>query len=415
MVSVVLGCAKPVETVKPANTKIATELPAVTIAADDWPWWRGPTRNNHAVGPLPPVRWSQTENILWKAKIPGRGHATPSVSSNRVYVATADEDAETQSLLCYDRENGKLHWTCEVHKQGFMHAHSKNSQASATPACDGERIFVAFISHGHLWVTAIDLAGKIVWQTQAGTFNSQHGYGSSPLINQSLVIVAGDNQGAGFITALHRKTGEIVWRTPRDNDPSYGTPIIASTGGREQLLLSGQNSVQSYDPLTGERLWMTSGPADVTANTVAWNENAIFASGGYPQNGVLAIRAKDGGEILWQQSYKVYVTSPLVVGDRLFIVQDNGVARCLDAESGNEVWTQRLGGDFSASPVLCGDVIFVPSESGAMHLFKASDEYEKVAENQLGDRGFASPVICGGRIYLRSGDTLYCIGQHETE
>jgi outer membrane protein assembly factor BamB len=410
------GCGgRPVETIAARDAGAAESLPAVQVAADDWPWWRGPTRNNHAQGPLPPTTWSETENVLWKAEVPGRGHASPCIWGDAIYIATADEDKETQSLLAYARETGDLRWTREIHRGGFMHAHSKNSQASPTPACDGERIFTAFLSGGGLWVTAVDVEGEIVWQTQAGPYSSQHGYGSSPVIFRSLVIVSGDNLGQGYVTAIHRQTGEIAWRTPRDNGPSYGTPVLATTGGREQLIISGQSKVNSYDPATGEEIWASPGPAEVTANTVAWNDELVFAGGGYPETAVMAIDAAGGSKVVWQKDFKAYVPSPLAIGDRLFVVQDNGVARCLNAKTGEEIWTKRLGGDFTASPVVVNDAIFVPDEDGLMHVFKATDRFEEIARNNLGDGGFASPVICGGRLYLRTLHHLYCIGEKPAE
>jgi outer membrane protein assembly factor BamB len=409
------GCGKPVESIAVRDADAATSLPEIEVAEGDWPWWRGPQQNNHAQRPLPPVTWSETENVLWKAEVPGRGHASPIVWGDAVYVATADEDAEAQSLLCYARESGDLRWTRGIHRGGLMHAHGKNSQASPTPACDGERVFTAFLYQGGLWVTAVDREGEIAWQTQAGPFSSQHGYGSSPVVYKSLVIVSGDNQGQGYLTALHRKTGEIAWRTPRDNGPSYGTPVLAFTGGREQLLLSGQQKVRSYEPATGKEIWTSPGPAEVTANTVAWNDELVFAGGGYPESGVMAIDGADGSKVVWQKDFKAYVPSPLAVGDRLFVVQDNGVARCLNAKTGEEIWTKRLGGDFSASPVLVEDTIFVPDEDGLMHVFKAADKFEEIATNDLRDGGFASPVICGGRLYLRTSHNLCCIGQKGEE
>jgi outer membrane protein assembly factor BamB len=410
------GCGgRPVETIAARDAGIVDSLPPVEVAADDWPWWRGPQGDNHAQGPLPPTTWSETENVLWKAEVPGRGHASPCIWGDSVYIAAADEKQETQSLLCYDRETGKLRWTCEIHRDGFMHAHSKNSQASPTPACDGERVFTAFLSEGGLWVTAVDRKGKIVWQTQAGPFSSQHGYGGSPVIYKSLVIVSGDNQGQGYVAALHRQSGEIAWRTARDNGPSYGTPVLASIGGREQLLLSGQKKVVSYDPATGRENWTSPGPAEVTANTVAWNDELIFAGGGYPETGMMAIDGAAGRRVAWQKDFKAYVPSPLAVGERLFVMQDNGVARCLNAKTGEEIWTKRLGGNFTASPILAGDAIFVPDEDGLMHVFRAADGYETIAENNLRDGGFASPVICGGHLYLRTSHHLYCIGAKPAE
>jgi outer membrane protein assembly factor BamB len=271
-------------------------------------------------------------------------------------------------------------------------------------------VYVALLSQDGLWVTAVDLAGKIAWQTKAGPFSSQHGYGSSPVIYESLVIVASDHQEEGYVAALHRGTGDLVWRTLRGREPSYGTPILATAGGREQLLLAGKSRIDSYDPATGEQRWSSPGPSEITGNTLAWNEDLIFAGGGYPEKSVMAIRP-DGSEVAWQTDFQAYVPSPLAVGNRLFVIQDNGVARCLNAETGEEIWTKRLGGDFTASPVLAGDTIFVPNEEGTTFVFKAADRYEEIARNDVDDNCFASPVICGGRLYLRTLHHLYCIGK----
>lgn len=411
------GCGgQPIEPIAATDGAIVSDLPSIEVSSNDWPWWRGPFGNNHAQGPLPPLTWSETENVLWKAAVPGRGHATPCLWGDAVLVAAADEAKESQQVLCYDRATGKLRWTCELHQGGFMHAHAKNSHASATPACDGERVFVAFLADDALWVVAVTMAGEIAWSAQAGPFSSQHGYGSSPVLYQSLVIVSGDNDGSGYLTALHRETGQIVWRTARGDDPSYGSPNLAATAVGDQLLLSGQSTVVSYDPATGKEVWSSPGPAQITANTVAWNEDLVFASGGYPESGILAIRSRDGGEVVWRQGGKVYVPSPLAAGNRLFVVQDNGVARCLDAGSGEEIWSKRLGGSFSASPVLAAGAVFAMNEAGVMHIFKAADHYEELGQNDLGgDGGFASPVICAGRLYLRTEHFLYCIGQKAAE
>jgi outer membrane protein assembly factor BamB len=354
------------------------------------------------------VEWSSTKNVLWRTDVPGSGHATPIVCGERVFVATSDTSQETMSLLCFARATGKQLWQRELHRGGFARIHQKNSHASPTPACDGQRVFTVFTVQNALRVSAVDLDGAIIWQAEAGPFDSLHGYGSSPVLFESLVIVSGDNRGPGYLAALHRETGEIVWRVQRGNQPSFSTPIIANVGGRNQLLLSGQDQVTSYDPATGELLWKTEGPASTTANTMAWNDEFVFASGGYPQDGIMAIRP-DSGEVAWKNDERDYVPSPLVLGDRLLVVQDRGVAICFDAKTGKSLWKQRLGGNFSASPTLAGEYVYVPDEDGKMIVFKVTPKFEKIAENDLGDGGFASPVICGGQLFLRTSRSLYCI------
>jgi outer membrane protein assembly factor BamB len=233
------------------------------------------------------------------------------------------------------------------------------------------------------------------------------------LVHGSRVIVQGDNHGGGFLAALDRGSGEIVWRVGRKNSASFASPVSAKIGGKEQILLSGQDEIKSYDPKSGEVLWKSKGPATTTANTMVWNQNLVFASGGYPQRSIMAVKADGSGTVVWEQRNKVYVPSMLLIKNHLLAIQDDGIARCFKADSGDEVWSKRLGGNFSASPTAVGDYVMVPSESGTTYVFKVLPKFELVAENNLDSAGFASPVICNGRLYLRTDRKLYCIGNSE--
>lgn len=409
--TIACGCGRPIEEVAVTDKAAVSELPDASPADSDWPWWRGINLDGKAVGPQPVTEWSEGKNILWKASVPGAGHASPIVWGEQVFVATADESAETQSLVCFDRATGEERWTTEIHRGGFMHRHAKNSHASSTPACDGERVFTVFMVQDGIWVSAVGLDGKLLWQEMAGPFRSMHGYGSSPVLYKSLVIVAGDNQGSGFLAALHRRTGKLVWRVARKNDASFGTPIVAQVAGKTQLLLSGQDQIVSYNPETGKTLWTSRGPASTTANTMAFGDDVVYASGGYPQNHLMAVKADGSGEVIWENDRKGYVPSLLLDRGRLYLAQDDGIVRCFNASSGVEIWVRRLGGGFSASPVLAGEQIYLTNEQGATFVFKASETFELLAENQLGDSGMATMAICDGRIYLRTADRLYCIGK----
>ena len=424
-----MGCSHAVEEIQPpadttadgtvAKTESGSLLPAASTE-NDWPWWRGTNRDNHALGPMPPTSWSETENVLWKSPVPGRGHASPIVWGDKVFVATAEEDKESQSLLCYDRATGEQKWNTELHQGGWPRVHAKNSHASPTPACDGERVFAVFTHDDAIWVSAVDLEGKLVWQTEAGPFEATHGYGSSPVIYQDFLIVMSDNSNGGFVAALNRKSGEIIWRIRRARDDSYASPVIAHVAGKDQLLISGQSLVVSYNPLTGEEYWQCRGPARTTANTMAFKGDVVYASGGYPEKSVMAIRADGSGDvsgthILWEDSFKLYVPSPLVVEDRLLAMGDGGVAQCYSLKDGKVLWKERLGGGFSASPVLVGDVVYSPDERGKLHVFRATEKkLEKIASNQLRG-GMATPVILEGQIFLRTESHLYCIGNTSAE
>lgn len=400
----------------PAKEPVTGEDPEANVS--DWPWWRGPQQDGQGVGPAP-SSWSTSENVLWKSPVPGKGFASPVICGDHVYVATADEAAEEQLLVCYNRATGKQLWRNVVHSGNFTPINPANSHASATPTCDGENVYVAFINGESLWVTAYDDSGKQLWQREAGPFESEHGYGSSPVLYKSAIIVAGDNLDASYIAALDRRTGKLIWRTPRerlDIHGSYATPVVAKLADRDQLVLAGYSKVTSYDPTTGELIWYCQGPCQVAACTAAVNDDLVFASGGFPEKELMAIRADGTGDVTdthvaWRTNKGVtYVPSPLYYDGYLYVVTDNGIAYCYDAASGAVQWQERLPGKYSASPVVADGKLFVTSEQGHVSVLKAAPSYQLLAENDMASDGHATPAICGGNLYIRTADALYCIG-----
>jgi len=189
----------------------------LALSTTDWPAWRGPTRDGIAAsGQNPPVQWSETEGILWKAPVPGRGHGSPTIVGDRIYLATADPGKQSQSVLCLDRHTGKLVWQSEVHSSNADSGkHSNSSAASSTVACDGERLFINFLNGGAVHTTALDLDGKILWQRKICDYVTHQGFGSSPVIHESLVLVSADHRGGGVIEGLDRRTGRVVWSESR--------------------------------------------------------------------------------------------------------------------------------------------------------------------------------------------------------
>jgi len=385
--------------------------------ATDWPWWRGPDYNAHASGEVPPLKWSETKNVLWKTPLPGRGHATPTIWGERIFLATADDDRQTQSLICLDRDTGRKRWQTQLHIGGFEKKHRKNTHASATPASDGWRVFTVFYRDGVVWASAVDFEGKRKWQQKVGAYNERFGYGSSPTICGRLLLVAGESKADGFLVALDRESGEEVWRASRPKMASYGPPVVATLAGRQQILLQG-NTVAGYDPQTGRELWHCQAPAKATACALAFDDQHVYASGGYPEQRLYCIAADGRGDVTdshirWKHERKsrvAYVPSPLLAADRLYLIDDGGFATCFRTSDGEPLWVERLGKDFSASPTLIGDYVFAANEIGETFIFKAADKFELVAKNNLPEGIFASPVICGGRLYLRTTGHLYCIG-----
>lgn len=388
----------------------------------DWPWWRGPARNGVAASDQrPPVRWSATENVLWKAPVPGRGHGSPIVVGRHLFLATADEQRQTRSVLCFDRQMGDRLWQTIVHQgKATPPRNERGTQASSTVACDGRRLFINFLHDGAMYTSALSLEGERLWQTKIADYVVHQGYGSSPAVYGPLVIVSADNKSGGAVAGLDRRTGQVVWKIDRPQSPNYASPVILDVAGRTQLLMTGCDLVSSLAPLTGETLWEIDGATTECVTSTVADGDLIYTSGGYPRNHVSAVRADGSGEIVWENRSRVYVPSMLARDGYLYAVTDAGVAMCWKADSGEELWKGRLGGTFSSSPVLVGDRIYATSEAGETFIFQASPQkFERAATNKLGDECFATPAICDSRIYARVAhqedgarrEYLYCVAE----
>jgi outer membrane protein assembly factor BamB len=425
-----IGCGRPGRPPGPPVAKM-TEISAspatadssaapLKFAAEDWPMWRGPHADGVAEGPAVPMTWTETENVTWSVKLPGRGHSSPIIVGDHIYLETADEGKRTQSVLCLNRSDGKLIWEKSLFEGNFeKEVHGENTQATSTIACDGERLFVLFLNDRKIWATALDLDGKQIWQTEVGTFASKFGYSASPTLYKSLVLLAADHEQGGFVAALNRTDGAIVWRKQRPEKSSYATPRVVTIGGKDQFVICGCNLVASYDPLTGDKLWSTEGTADAGVGSPVVSGDLVIASGGFPQRDTIALKA-DGTEAWRKKNERSYVPSLIVVDEYLYMVNDDGIAICIDAASGKEKWKQRIGGNFRTSPIASGGNIITTNMAGKTTVFRANpDKYEMVAENQLGNEGFCSPAVSRGQLFLRIADStqgprqewLYCIGK----
>ncbi|MCF6285483.1 MAG: PQQ-binding-like beta-propeller repeat protein [Candidatus Hydrogenedentes bacterium] len=399
----------------------------VSVAPTDWAWWRGPNRNGIATADqTPPLQWSEEKNVLWKSLVPGRGHGSPTVVGDRIFLATADEEREIQSVLCYDRKSGQQRWKTDIHQGGFASSSGRegnirSSKASGTVACDGERVFINFINDNAVYLTALSLEGKQLWQKKVTDYATHQGYGSSPAIYGPLVILAADNKGGGALSAYDRVTGELVWTQKRPELPNYTSPIILKVDGRDQVLLVGCNLISSYAPLTGKINWEVEGATTECVTSTVTDGKSLVTSGGYPSKHISVVRGDGSGDVLWRNDTMVYVPSMLVHGDHLYVVTDSGEVLCYEFETGNVVWEHRIRGKFAASPVLVGEDIFATSNKGVTYIFKATPKgFELLHENELmADEVQATPAICDSKIYLRivrgkkdqRQEMLYCLGQ----
>ncbi|MGY8769254.1 MAG: outer membrane protein assembly factor BamB family protein [Pirellulales bacterium] len=389
--------------------------------SQDWPWWRGPSSNGIAApGQSVPTTWNETNNVVWKSPVPGRGHSSPVVVGNKIFLTTADKQQQTQSVLCYARDTGKPLWATVISRGGFnQKIHGKNTHASPTLACNGDQLFVVFNSHDSVQLSSLDLNGKIIWQTRPEPFEPmmfEFGYAPSVLLYKNMVIVTGEFE-QGYMVAYDQKSGKPRWDVSRSMI-SFSTPVVAHVAGRDQLLISGGSRVSSYDPNNGKLLWETEATTSATCGTMVWDDELVFASGGFPKKETVAIKADGSGEVVWSNQIKCYEQSMLAYQGHIYAMSDDGIAFCWNAKTGEQKWKVRLGGPVSSSPVLVGDNIYQANEKGVLFVFKANPEgFEEVARNQLGDEMFATATICGNQIFLRTADssngprqeTLYCI------
>lgn len=394
------------------------------LVAGPWWGWRGPNRNGVVVDQQPVTTWSETENVIWKTPIPGRGHASPIVVGDQIILATSDVAEKTQSVISFDKKTGQQNWSTVVNTGNFnRRIYPTNTHASSTVTSDGETLFAVFNNNSAAQLAALDLEGKILWEKEAAKFipkRYQFGFGSSPILYKDTVIVSSECEQDGSIVALNKKTGDEVWRIARTSDTSYSTPVIAYVGGKEQMIISGAKSTTSYNPASGEENWSVPGPWSVTCGTAVWSDDMVFVSGGYPTSRTMGIKADGSGEVVWENKAKCYEQSMLFFDGYVYALADTGVAYCWRAEDGQEMWAERLASGVSASPVLAGGNIYLSVEDGTTFVFKPNpSELEVIAENQLGNTAYATPTFVDNQIFLRVAEGrgkdkqewLYCVGK----
>lgn len=405
---------------------VALLVASSNARAENWPCWRGPRGDGTSHEQDVPAAWDGTTgvNIAWKTEVPGTGHASPVIWDDRIFLASCVEEEHDRILLCLDRRTGTTLWQKSVLRSPLEKKHHLNSYASSTPATDGELIYVTFLEASQtgvaegarMTVAAYDLDGNQRWLVRPGPFSSVHGYCSCPVLFENTVIVNGDHDGDAYLLALDRRTGDTVWKVPRENKTrSYSTPIIRTIDGRCQMILSGSKSVASYDPRDGSRHWIIDGPTEQFVASVVYNDGLIFLTAGFPEHHILAIRPDGYGNvtdthIAWRTTENTsYVPSPIAVGDYFLVVSDEGIGSCYRS-NGRRVWKKRMGPHFSASLLSAAGLVYFLSDEGVTTIVRPGDRYEEVAKNTLGEACYASPAVSQRQIFLRGEKHLYVIG-----
>jgi outer membrane protein assembly factor BamB len=383
-----------------------------------WPRWRGPSGQGVVEGSGYVDTWSDTENVLWKVEAPGRGHSSPIVWGDRIFLTTAHADGPRRSILCYRRSDGKQLWETFLPAAPGERLYSKNSHASGTPSTDGERVYNYF---GPLGLVAVDFSGKLVWQCDLGPVSLYHGTAGSPLLYKDRVIVFQDQRTGSYIAAVDKRTGKVIWKTPREEQIGWSTPVAIQAGTRDEIVVNSQNRVTAYDPATGKLLWWVNGTTMEVTPTPAVGRGLVFCSSGR-QGPTLAIRPGGAGDVTathvaWQTPRgSPFIPSPLVYGNYLYTVNDmTAVATCFEAATGKTMWQGRLGEpeshSLSASPIGVDGKVYFFNDSGEAFVVEAGPQFKLLRVNKLNERMLATPALVDGKWYFRTERHLWAIGR----
>jgi outer membrane protein assembly factor BamB len=401
-------------------------------AQENWPEFRGPTGDGHATAKGLPAAWSDTENVKWKTAIPGKAWSSPVVWGNQIWLTSATEDGTQLFVVCVDKATGKVlrdQRIFEVERPQF--AHKFNSYASPTPAIEAGRVYVTFGSPG---TACLDTrTGKVLWERRDFVCNHFRGAGSSPILYQNLLLMNFDGSDFQFLAALDKSTGKTVWQVNRSIDyqdltpegkpkedgdfrKAFSTPTVVTIAGQPALISQGAKAQYGYDPLTGKEFWRVEERSCHSASDrPLFGNGMLYMTCGFSRGLLLALKpdvndvTKTPQEV-WRVTRSMpSKPSPLLVGGLIFVVDDGGLASCLDANTGQEIWRERLGGNYSASPLFAEGRLYFFSEEGKTTVVKAGRQFTKLAENKLAAGFMASPAVSGKALILRTKTHLYRI------
>jgi outer membrane protein assembly factor BamB len=384
------------------------------IFGQDWPQFRGPSGQGVSDERNLPVTWSETKNVRWKVAIPGRGWSSPVVQGNRIWLTTATEDGRSLRAIAVDVNTGAIQQNVEVFRlKSPKLMNGKNSFASPTPVLDGDRVYVHFGAYGTACITQ---TGEIVWQTKLDYDNGQHGPGGSPIIYDDLLIVSCDGLESQYVVALDKATGKVRWKKTREGYQAYTTPLVLKLPDGDQVISPGAFQAIAYEPRTGKEIWRVK-YAEGFSNVPrpVYGHGLVFICTGFQEPSLLAVRPDGRGDvtkskIAWKLARAIPRTpSPLLVGDELYIVTDNGIATCIDAKTGEELWRARLDGNYSASPVYADGRIYFLSEDGETIVIAPGRQLKHLATNQLDGPTLASMAVSHNSLFIRSATHLYRI------
>jgi len=391
-------------------------LLSVSAMAEDWPEFRGPTEQGISTERGLPLTWSESNNVKWKTAIPGRGWSSPAILGDRIWLTTATDGGKSLRAICVDRNSGGIVRDVEVFKlKNAGPINGKNSHASPTPVLEGDRVYLHFGARGTACITQ---SGDVVWKTRLDYDNGQHGPGGSPVLYDDLLIVSCDGQDIQFVVALDKATGKTRWRKLRTGFQAYTTPLVVRRPEGDQIISPGAFRAIAYDPRTGKELWeVRYGEGFSNVPRPVYGNGLVYICTGFQEPSLMAVRIDGHGDVTrshvaWTVKRGVPLTpSPLLVGDDLYFISDNGIAACLDSKTGKEYWHARIGGGHSASPIYADGRIYFLSEEGESVVIAPGKEFRALARNQVDGMTLASMAVSGGSIFIRSQTHLYRLMQ----
>lgn len=407
---------------------IAVVLQAVSFStfaeAQTWTRFHGPNGSGYIADGKIPDSWTDSD-YTWTTTLPAGGISSPVAWGDKVFMLSADDATAQRHVLAFDLRSGKLLWDKKFASKPH-HLHSRNRFASSTPCCDANHVFVAWSQPEHTTVMCFTHEGDLVWEKDLGTWQSQHGFGTSPMLIDDLVIVfdsqqaeqlkPGETPGASEMVALNQKTGEIVWRTPlATTRVCYGTPCIYEADGSAKQLVDANtgNGMFGLDPKSGKMLWSLKVFRARCCSSPVVAGNLVIASAGSGGGGNHLVAVKPGDqpvETFRLEKSAPYVPTPVVAGELLFAMGDNGVASCCDASTGEVYWTRRAGGTISSSPIVVGNKLLTIDMDGKATVLSATKDYKKLGEAELGGDVQATPAFIDGYLLLRAGNRLMALG-----
>lgn len=399
--------------------------------ANDWPQFRGPSGNATASDSNPPTTWSDSENIVWKTELPGRGASSPIVFGNRIFLTAytgfgvdVDDPGDKENLrlhvLCFERDSGKQLWDKSIKAssatQNFGQRVADHGYATATPATDGEAVYASFGVSG---VIAYDMDGNLLWEAEIGEGTAGFGSASSPVVYGEMVYVNASIE-SGTLFAFDKRTGEQAWHVD-SIVKSWSTPCIAEVpGGTPELILNQKNQIFAFDPVSGDKLWWCDGVEDYIVPVPIFHDGIAYCLGGR-SNRAIAVKLGGRGDVtkthkLWESTIGANVTSPVYHDGHLYWASDKAIENCLKASDGTEVYRERLPtrARIYSSIVRAGNKLYVTTRDQGIVVLAAKPDYEELAVNVIeSDETLvnASPAISGNQILLRTDRYLYCIGE----